>query len=62
MSELSDLADAIRHQTNAINALAESNQALIESNQAMLDYIISLEADEEEDDTPQAMYLDGGVY
>ena len=56
MNELSDLADAIRNQTDAINAL-------IESNQAMLDYLISLEMDDdEEEEEPQLMYLDGGVY
>lgn len=54
VNELSDLADAIRNQTDAINAL-------IESNQAMLDYLISLETDDDEEE-PQLMYLDGGMY
>ena len=56
VNALSDLADAIRHQTDAINAL-------IESNQAMLDYLISLETyEEEEEEGPQVVYLDGGMY
>ena len=54
MNELSDLADAIRNQTDAINAL-------IESNAAMMDYLISLEMDKEEDEQP-SVYLDGGMY
>ena len=56
MNGLSDLADAIRNQTDAINAL-------IESNHAMLDYLISLETyEEEEEEGPQVVYLDGGMY
>lgn len=51
MDQIGDLVAAINEQTNAINALVQSNREL-------MDYLVGDEAQQDEEQQP-AVYMDG---